>query len=280
MIRAIIETSALNDILRTLYRLLDIRITFFDLSGEELAAFDIKPISEFCRHRRCERAFNARCERCDSEHLSIAKRMRSPHIYVCHAGLYEAIVPLYNGATYLGALVYGQVRPADAASKAGAGRDYRALPKKDRTYMEDIAALLKTISEYILAKEILRYRKLPWLAEIESYIRAHLDAPIALTDLARVSRRSASFISHYFKKENGLSPMRFIARVKMARAKTLLAEGLSVRETAGMLGFYDEFHFSKAFKRENGVPPSHYSRPETAAKRQNKGASLGIAREP
>ncbi|MBI4979459.1 MAG: PocR ligand-binding domain-containing protein [Spirochaetes bacterium] len=259
-VKYIIETSALNDILRTLYRLFDIRITFFDLTGEELAAFDIKPLSQFCRGHRLRKDFNTRCERCDAEHLAAAKRSKAPHIYICHAGLYEAIVPLYNGDTYLGALVFGQVRPVDAAERKTGRRDaaFGKLPKKSRAYMEDMASLLKNMSEYILSKEILRHRMLPWLKQIDDHIRNHLNTPISINDLADVSKKSPSFITHYFKRENGLTPMRYILRIRMQRAKAMLSNGSTVRDTAEALGFYDEYHFSKAFKKETGMPPSRY----------------------
>jgi AraC-like DNA-binding protein len=39
-------------------------------------------------------------------------------------------------------------------------------------------------------------------------------------------------------------------------ADLLLAEGLSVKETASRLNFSDQFHFSRVFKRITGHSPS------------------------
>jgi len=47
---------------------------------------------------------------------------------------------------------------------------------------------------------------------------------------------------------------------KVSKARDLLSKGRSVKETAMELGYYDEFHFSKEFKRFYGQPPKAYKR--------------------
>ena len=84
---------------------------FFDLQECEVDNFNIKEMSPFCRLHRQDEAFDALCVKGDREHLSIAKQTRDVHIYHCHAGLLEGIVPLYDRkGLYLGAIVFGQPR--------------------------------------------------------------------------------------------------------------------------------------------------------------------------
>ena len=60
-----------------------------------------------------------------------------------------------------------------------------------------------------------------------------------------------------FKSRYGVSPLQYRQRYLMQRAcKLLLNRRLSVKETAAMLGFCDEFHFSRLFKKVIGRPPS------------------------
>ena len=60
-----------------------------------------------------------------------------------------------------------------------------------------------------------------------------------------------------FPGEYGVSPHQYRQRYLMQRACTLLLNRrLSVKETAAMLGFCDEFHFSRLFKKVTGRPPS------------------------
>ena len=47
----------------------------------------------------------------------------------------------------------------------------------------------------------------------------------------------------------------------MSHAAALLqVPGATVREVAGALGFSDVFHFSRVFKKVNGLPPARFAR--------------------
>lgn len=53
--------------------------------------------------------------------------------------------------------------------------------------------------------------------------------------------------------------MAYFIRLRMQRACELLrGPGLSVKETAAMLGYQDQFYFSRTFKLVVGMPPSDY----------------------
>jgi AraC-like DNA-binding protein len=179
------------------------------------------------------------------------------HVYHCHAGLLEGIVPLYDRhSIYLGSIVFGQLRDSE-----------REYPEEDmpllsrsrrstRKEMYDIGALLKYSSEYIIENELVQYRSKPWAERLEDYIEAHKAERLTLSHLAAEIGRSTSFLSHNFPLEFGMPLKEYVRQKRMKRAKELLQSGRSVRETAFELGFYDEFHFSKEFKRNFGVPPS------------------------
>ena len=62
-----------------------------------------------------------------------------------------------------------------------------------------------------------------------------------------------------FSLEVGLPPARFQKQKKIERACAALYQGPhSLKQLASDLGFFDEFHFSKAFKQVVGQPPSAY----------------------
>lgn len=257
----------LNAIMGLLYRLLDVRITFFDMQERELATFDIKAMSPYCAARRRRRTFNEQCMACDRTHLQEATRTRDVLIYHCHEGLIEGIVPLYDKrGVYLGAIVFGQLRdprrPAPTGSDGDQRRLYRQLRSCTPTRARDIGYLLKYVSEYIIEKELIRYRNRPWAEKIERYIAANSDRRIPLRELATLIGQSPSFVSHHFKTEFGHSAHDYVMRVKMAKARQLIENGASVKEASNALGFCDPFHLSKRFKAHWGAPPSHFSRPD------------------
>lgn len=244
-----------------LHRLFDIRITFFDMQEHELEYFHVKPMSPFCSALRKKKEMAEQCAACDRFHLAEAKRLRDVHIYHCHSGLIEGMVPLYDRREiYLGAIVFGQLRDPACPPPAGMPplfkKLYSKLPACSVDKATDIGHLLKCVSESIIDAELIRYRNQPWAETLESYIEKHLHEKITTAQLAAEVGRSASFVAHHFATEFGQTPRQYILKRRMEESKLMLENGMSVQATAEKLGFYDAFHFSKTFKRYSGQNPS------------------------
>jgi AraC-like DNA-binding protein len=262
--RYVVARQELDTILRLLYRLLDVRITFFDMQAREwdhLAA--AREMSAYCAARRRRAIFHQRCVACDRAHLEEAKRTRDVLTYHCHDGLLEGIVPLYDKhGRYLGAVVFGQLRdparPAPAEAGLVARRLYQGLQAGTPERVRDLGRLLKYVTESILEREVIRYRPRPWVEAVDRHVREQAGRRITRQELARLIRRSPSFLTQHFAAEFGCSLPEYVQRGRMQRARELLAAGQSVKDVAAALGFYDAFHFSKRFKQYWGVPPSRH----------------------
>lgn len=264
MLKYAMQTGRMNEMMELLFRVLDLRITFFDLQECEVDGFNIKEMSAFCRHRRRQNEFDACCQKCDQEHLRTAKQTGNVHIYHCHAGLLEGIVPLYDHhQIYLGAIVFGQLRDRerryDLAEAAG-GKHLLRIRESTRKEMHDVGVLLKYISEYIVENELIQYCNKSWVERLENYIGDHFTERLTIERLSTEIGRSASFLSHNFPLEFGVPLKEYILKLRMDRAKELLQSGETVRKTASALGYYDEFHFSKEFKRYYAVSPGALKR--------------------
>lgn len=261
MIEYAIATAEMDRIMGRLHRLFDIRITFFDMQEHELEYFHVKPMSPFCAALRKKAALNAQCHACDRYHLAEAKRLRDVHIYHCHSGLIEGMVPLYDRRNiYLGAIVFGQLRDPSHSPEEGwpaaLKKHYAGLPAYTVEKARDVGHLLKCVSESIIDHELIRYRTKAWAEKLEGYIEQHLHEKTTTEQLAETIGRSASFVAHHFATEFGQTPRQYILRRRMEEAKAMLENGASVQAAAGRLGFYDAFHFSKTFKRYWKKPPS------------------------
>ena len=263
MIEYAIATEEMDRIMSRLHRLFDIRITFFDMKEHELKQFHIKPMSAFCAAFRRKKERDACCSLCDASHLEKSKEIQDVHVYQCHSGLIEGIVPLYDRrGIYLGAIVFGQLRkvgqpPRDDWSPA-LKKLYEKLPSYTLEKALDIGHVLKCVCESIIDRELISYRSKPWVETLENYIEAHLHEKITSAQLSKASGKSSSFISRHFESEFGQTPRQYILKRRMEEAKTMLKNGMSVQCTAGKLGFYDAFHFSKTFKKFWGKTPNDY----------------------
>lgn len=82
---------------------------------------------------------------------------------------------------------------------------------------------------------------------------------VSLEEMAESCDLSPSRFSALFRTATGKSPVRYQARARLARARSLLVRGGSrVGEVAVELGYKDQFHFSKAFKQDSGMSPKAY----------------------
>lgn len=249
----------LGSALQLLHRLFDVRLTFFDLDGVEADGFEVKPISSYCAAQRRDPQFDARCRGCDRRHLELAKRGRTIHIYRCHDGLVEGVIPLYGrDGAYLGAIMFGQLRPASDPSHGRPTAMQRLrtrLPVANETQLRDIGELLKWLTEHLAANAAVGRPERPWADAARHYIAQHLGDKLCIAGLARAIGRSPSFISHRFSSEFGTTFARHVRNLRLAAARQRLAQGASVADVAAELGFCDQFHLSRVFRRHFGRPP-------------------------
>ncbi len=86
------------------------------------------------------------------------------------------------------------------------------------------------------------------------------DQPVRVGDLAKNAGMSHYAFSRAFKTSTGYSPYQFALQLKVARAKMLLTDGLHTgTAVAAAVGFHDESHFSRTFKRIAGITPKEWS---------------------
>ncbi|HEY9249551.1 MAG TPA: AraC family transcriptional regulator, partial [Rariglobus sp.] len=88
--------------------------------------------------------------------------------------------------------------------------------------------------------------------------------PAAEMDESAEAKRLGLSPVHFrrlFAEHTGLPPHRFLVRARTAHAEFLLrTTDLPLKEIAGRCGFYDEYHFSRLYRRAHGVPPATYRR--------------------
>ena len=94
------------------------------------------------------------------------------------------------------------------------------------------------------------------LRAVTDFIAARLKQPLRVDDLARVACLSPSHFMRCFRQSTGLSPHRFLIRRRVERADQLLRSGdYRVAEAAYEVGFCDQSHLDRHFRRRFGFPP-------------------------
>ena len=91
------------------------------------------------------------------------------------------------------------------------------------------------------------------------YLDACYERNTSLSALAVLAGLSRFQLLRSFKKEVGLPPAQYQTHVRVREAKRLLLTGCSLAETAVQVGFVDQSHFTRSFKRLTGVTPGVYA---------------------
>jgi AraC-like DNA-binding protein len=94
--------------------------------------------------------------------------------------------------------------------------------------------------------------------QIRDYLRENYAKNVSLTQLAQLVDRTPAHLVRVFSAEVGLPPHVYQTQMRIARAKTLLMQGYAVADVAQVTGFADQAHFSRQFKRLNGITPRTY----------------------
>ncbi len=106
----------------------------------------------------------------------------------------------------------------------------------------------------------------PNLRKAVLYLADHYAEPIRLAALARQAHVSQSHLSFLFRHGMQLSCKTLLARIRVEKAKEMLAGDprQPVTEVALRVGFSDLSHFEKCFRREVGLTPREYRRAAAA----------------
>lgn len=127
---------------------------------------------------------------------------------------------------------------------------------------ELLAFILREIAEQDLAIAPINQKEKDTTVlanSIKYYLEVHHSEDISLDSLSSSMYVSPTYLSKLFKKETGDSPINYLIKVRMEKAKVLLTDNsLSIKEIATSVGYQDAYHFSKLFKKYAGISPRDY----------------------
>jgi len=92
------------------------------------------------------------------------------------------------------------------------------------------------------------------------FIEQHFVEPVSLAQLAELSALSVSRFATVFRQRVGVSPYKYLCLLRVRRAQTLLLEGIPGSVVAVEVGFFDQSHLARHFKRLCGMTPSVFLR--------------------
>lgn len=91
-------------------------------------------------------------------------------------------------------------------------------------------------------------------------LRERLADPVTLDDLAAHAGLDKFRLCRAFRSQVGMPPHAYLTRLRILRAKQLLAAGVKPRDIAPQVGLYDQSQLNRHFRRIVGTTPGRYAR--------------------
>lgn len=267
--------SKLNSLLRDFYTLTQIRITIFDETFKELAAYP-EHIAPFCQIIRTDAEAEAACRRCDAYACKTASTRHTPYVYRCHAGLSEAISPIYMGNIVIGYLLFGHIMaypsheegweriwPLCQKYRLDKNKLYEAClerPLITEEYILSASHILQAVASYLCMERMVTLRQKDLPVQIDEYIMQHYTEDIDVKSICEHFNIGKTTLYELASQNYGKGIAEHIRTLRIEKAKTLLIDypDMTISEIASACGFLDYNYFITIFKRIVGMPPKKY----------------------
>jgi AraC-like DNA-binding protein len=97
------------------------------------------------------------------------------------------------------------------------------------------------------------------IAETMEFIQKHYRDPLDRNQLAKKVSLSPGYFSIAFKKYTGYTPIQYITKLRLDKAKQLLrSSNLPIAKIAQEVGYTDSFYFARVFSKEMGLSPREF----------------------
>ena len=266
--------SEVQKLLDNFASVMRIHVMFYGPQGQVLRQGRSEGNCRFCPLMQNKFFSLERCLRLDQEKQALSRATGKCQSYLCHAHLWEAIMPVVSDGKLLGYVMFGQFRstetlPPDLAEKARSKTElaelkkaFRDLPYLSAEGMENLIGLMELLVDYIVRRELITMGGDHLYRSIVRYIEDNMTSSLKISAVARRLGRSVSTISHFLQNRSAKSFKKLVIEKRLARAEQLLKErpGLSIGEVAELVGIQDRYYFSRLYKKYRGVTPGEFRR--------------------
>lgn len=267
-----IEVDEIKKIMDLCSNLFNIRTSFIYAIDDEQYTNEIAgnngDYQNYCRIIQEE--LKHKCIACDRDKFKEANKKKEPLLYRCYNGLYEMYLPLFIENYLVGYLHFGQVRAEhdfrtiaaecslyEHSKVAELEKSYNSMNMIEKEKLILISELFLKFSDIILKNKLIELKKAKLEYYLKKYVEENLNNPIDVKSAAQFVGRSPSFVTHKFKEIYGKTFHEYLSHIRVVHSKRLLRK-YSISETFQLCGFNNRYHFSKVFKKIEGITPHEY----------------------
>lgn len=268
------DEERLRKLIANLKTLTGIPANILDPDGRDINLFQGHP--PFCRaindlpegHERC-----VACDQCKIRHYTAEKGFQ---FYRCHAGICEAIMPLYdkrNPLAYLAVGCYLDASPIEEQwertrslldwwpSGPDTLRDaFFQFRQYSQPEIQAYTETLEALSSYIQLKGMILTTEQTDLQKLELYLDQHYMEKLSLASISKELHIGRTKLCALAKElSDGSTLSHLIAQRRIGAAKRLLLQSsLPISAVGEAVGISDYNYFSKVFRSATGMTPSAF----------------------
>jgi AraC-like DNA-binding protein len=128
------------------------------------------------------------------------------------------------------------------------------------TSLAEISRELDDIFDSIIARQQTAEQEPAWVGRAVEYMDAqYTDQNLNVASVADAVGINPVYLSRMLKKYRNIRPLDYIHEKRIARAKSLLSQGVTVKDTLGQVGYSSALTMNRAFRKfENTTPGAFY----------------------
>ena len=172
----------------------------------------------------------------------------------------ENVMTSYPPHTHTGHYVFGIVTEGCIAIKIGdetrqckAGEYFSIYPDVCHS-IDPVSDTYSVVSTCIPADNDIKRE----LDIIKNEIIGNPEMELSVAEMSQKVNISSYHLIRKFSSENGLTPHKFQMQCRIRKAQELLREGNKVIDVAQLVGFSDQSHLDRVFKKQVGITPEEY----------------------
>lgn len=268
------NNEQLLELMNNLYTLTGIRANIYDFSGKDICLTNEHV--PFCEKINALPEGHARCVNCDAQAVKCCSGRESAYFYRCHAGIFEAVIPIISNGLPIAYLAFGQLldnTPIEQQwekTKATLGwypegaealkEDFFRFRQYSAQELDACAEILKALASYIHLAGMIQTAEYNDLQRLEIYLDQHYMEKLSLNTIAQDLNISRTKLCALAKRLSGGQTLsRMIAERRVAAAKLLLLRSDEpIAAVAGAVGISDYNYFTKIFRTITGMTPSAF----------------------
>lgn len=268
------DNNKLLQLIANLYTLTGIRANVFDLSGRDLC-LDAEGMP-FCRLLQAAPGGYARCVECDRKAVAHCGNQEDAYFYRCHAGICEAVLPIFSNGRPLAYLLFGQFLdstsrqiqwesslqkldwyPGPLEELHTAFHSFHQYSEQEiQAYLE----ILKALKSYIYLSGMIYSAEYTNEQQLELYLDQHYMEKLSLASISRDLNIGRTKLCALAKSVSGGHTLTYlITQRRIQAAKSLLIQSNAQISAVGeAVGISDYNYFSKVFRAATGMTPSAF----------------------